>query len=88
MEIAGVRISKKLSVLIGSGFVWFLQGQGVDVTSVADQIINTPLDSMVQQTNDPNNELIAYLGGGYIAIQGLIDMVKEWRKHPEPITKE
>lgn len=83
MEIFGVHISKKLSVLIGTIAVWYLQQRGIDVPG----LVITPLDSLVAQANDPNNDIIAYLGGGYIAIQGLIDAVSKWRIKSNAETK-
>lgn len=81
MKIFGVQVSKKLSVLIGTVAVWYLQQKGIAVGEVVNQAIVTPLDSLVAQANDPNDDIIAYLGGGYIAIQGLVDAVSKWRNN-------
>ncbi len=78
-----MKISKKLSVLAGTAGIWFLQQQGIDATEVVNQVIVTPIDSMVEQASHSSDKIIYYLSGIYIAIQGLVDTVTAWASKDE-----
>ncbi len=73
-----MKISKKLSVLVGTAGIWFLQQQGIDATAIVDQVIVTPLSNMTDRANDSSDDLIYYISGVYIAVQGIIDTVQTW----------
>jgi len=80
--------SKKLSVLVVTIVIWYLQQKGVDVTAVVDQVVNTPLDNIVAQVNDSSNDTILKVNAFYIGIQGIIDMIKSWKGEKLPVITE
>ena len=73
-----MEISKKLSVLVGTAGVWFLQQYGIDAGEVVNQVIVTPLGDMTEKVAKSSDDTIYYVSAIYIAVQGLIDTVKTW----------
>ena len=73
-----MEISKKLSVLVGTAGIWFLQQKGIDASEVVNQTIVTPLGNMTETIAKSSDDMIYYISAIYIAVQGLIDTVKTW----------
>jgi len=65
-----MKISKKLSVLAAAAVLAVSQSHGVDTSAVLAETMGTIKNS--------NSDLIYYLSGIYIAIQGAVDAISKY----------